>query len=183
MTADNIFTHSLKDITDQQISIDKFIGKENNDELYEKAAHRRDDHFLFIFQKSGRSKIILDFKEIELIENLVLCVLPGQIHFAVAIEDKTEAWLITIDTSIINDEYRTIFENYYFFYKPLNLGVLESTLLNECIQLILSAQVNSKQLRLIPNVSHSLIDACIGIFASAYKQIDNNASGLSRKLS
>lgn len=182
MAKDNISTHSLKDITDQQISVDRFVGKPNNDELYRKSAHRRDDHYLFIFQKNGRSKIIVDFKEIELIGNVVLCVSPGQIHFAVAIEEKTDAWLITIDSTIIKEEYRTIFEDYYFFYQPLNLQILDSTLLNQCIELILSIQENNTELNFIPNVTNSLIDACIGIFASAYKQIENNHPTLSRKL-
>ncbi|GAA4158987.1 helix-turn-helix transcriptional regulator [Chryseobacterium ginsenosidimutans] len=181
MIINNISTHSLKDITDKKISINMIIGKADNDELYGKSAHRRDDHYLFIFQKNGRSKIIVDFKEIELIGNVIMCILPGQIHLASAIDNKTEAWLITIDTSIINDEYRTIFEDNYFFYEPITLETSETTLLNQCIQLILSTQENTKS-NLIPNVAYSLIDACIGIFASAYNQIENNTPSLARKL-
>lgn len=124
MAAANISTHSLKDLTDKEIRIDHFIGKQNNTELYEKSAHRRDDHYLFIFQKNGRSKIVVDFKEIDLIGAMILCVSPRQIHFTAAIEHKTEAWLITIDTTNIKDEFKTIFEDHYFFYQPLPVQTL-----------------------------------------------------------
>jgi len=182
MSIHNISTHSLKDITDKNINIYRIISSADNEGLYKKPAHRRDDHYLFIFQKNGRSKIIVDFKEIELIGNVILCISPGQVHFASAIDDKTEAWLITIDTSVINDEYRTIFEDNYFSYEPLKLQILESTVLDQCIQLILSTQENHLELNFIPNVSNSLIDACIGIFASTYQHIENSDSTLSRKL-
>ena len=175
-----ISTYSLKDITDQIISIDKFIGTENNEALYKKSAHRRDDHYLFIFQKNGRSKIVVDFKEVELIGSIAMCILPGQIHYGAAIENSSEAWLITLDTNFVNDDYRAIFDDYYFHYEPLNLSNSESVSLNECIELIASIKENRRQLNFIPQVVHSLINAFVGMFASAYHQIENKNPALSQ---
>jgi AraC-like DNA-binding protein len=166
-----ISTHSLKEITDQRISIDKFNGARNNDEVYQKSAHRRDDHYLFIFQRSGRSKIVLDFKQVELVGSVVLCILPGQIHYGVSASENTEAWLITLDTTLVNDDLRTIFDDYYFQYQPLTLSSQENDMLNECIALIASMNENRRQLNFLPQILQSLISACVGMFASAYHQI------------
>lgn len=181
MARNNISIQSLKDITNQEISIHKFIGSTNNDVLYEKSAHRRDDHFLFIFQRKGCSKICVDFKKIELDGTVVLCVFPGQVHYTTAVEQNTEAWLITLDTRFVNDDYRAIFEKYYFQYEAIAIGHIESSLLNDCIELILSSKENKEQLNMIPKVTASLIDGCVGMFASVYKQQEENESVLSRK--
>ena len=134
MAADGIVTHSLKDITDQVISIDKFSRTENNRVNYRKSAHRRDDHYLFIFQKTGHSKIVIDFKEVELIGSVVLCILPGQVHYGVDVDNETEAWLITLDTNFVSDDYRAIFEDHYFQYDPIALSNACSFSLNEFIE-------------------------------------------------
>jgi len=181
MATNSISVQSLKDATNQEISIHKFIGSTNNDVLYEKSAHRRDDHFLFIFQRKGRSKIVLDFKEIELDGGVVLCVLPGQVHYTKAVEQNTEAWLITLDTRFVSNDYRAIFEKNYFQQKALAIGNIESRLLNDCIELILSSKENKEQLNMIPQVTASLIDGCVGMFASVYKQSEEKESVLSRK--
>jgi len=180
MATDNISTHSLRDITDQGISLDKFIGTGNDERLYKKSAHRRDDHYLFIFQKNGRSKIVIDFKDVELIGSVVLCILPGQVHYGVAVDNNTEAWLITLDINFVNDDFRAIFDDYYFQYEPVTLSNLESLSLNECIELIASIKKDRQQLNFIPQVVHSLINACVGMFASAYHQIENKNPALSR---
>lgn len=48
---EEIFTHSLKDITDQEIIIDKFIWKDRIHSLSKKPTHRRNDNQLFYFPK------------------------------------------------------------------------------------------------------------------------------------
>lgn len=135
-----VSTHSLKDITDQEIGIHKFSGTGRNVQLNEKSAHRRDDHYLFIFQQQGKSKIIIDFKEVELVGRVVLCVSPGQIHLGVAANKSTAAWLITLDSNLVSDDYRTIFDDHYFQYEPFSLSKQEGDSLNQCIELIVAVK-------------------------------------------
>ncbi|PSL44666.1 AraC-like DNA-binding protein [Chitinophaga niastensis] len=176
----NIATHSLRDITDEEISIVKFIEAENSVASYKKSAHRRDDHYLFIFQRSGRSNVVVDFNEIELTGSVILCVLPGQIHYGVSVDKNTEAWLITLDSAYINDDYKVIFDNYYFQPKPQTLSGIANISLNTCIELIASIKENNGQLNFLPQAEHSLISACVGMFASAYHQSENSNSILPR---
>ncbi|NII83248.1 AraC family transcriptional regulator [Pedobacter sp. SG908] len=172
MITDNISTHSLKDITDQVISVNKFIGGIPSTVSYLKPAHRRDDHYLFIFQKRGKSKIVVDFRDVELSGSSVLSILPGQVHYGVSVCDDTEAWLITIDINFISDDYRAIFDHHYFQCKPLILPDLECVSLDKCLQLMADINENHDALSFMPQVMHSLIGACVGIFASAYQQIE-----------
>src|SRR5258708_36395672 len=111
MASGKIDVHSLRELTDQEISIDKFIGTGTSidERLYKKSAHRRDDHYLFIFQKKGRSKVIVDFKEIELIDCAVLCILPGQIHYGVAVGNDPGACCIILDGNLSNDDFQAYF--------------------------------------------------------------------------
>lgn len=168
MKTDRILTYSFKDITDQEIWIEKYIATNCNKELLSKPVHRRADHFLFIFQKRGKSKIMVDFTEIELIGSVLLCVLPGQIHYAVSLENLTEACLITLDIQFVNGFYRNFFEEHYSQYQPKPLKKLQHIKLNNCIELISSIKEEQKHLNFIPQAVHSLIDACVGIFASIY---------------
>lgn len=177
---DRISTHSLKDITDQVISVNKFIGSESNLVSYTKPAHRRDDHYLFIFQKSGKSKIVIDFKDVELIGSTVLSILPGQVHYGVAVCDRTEAWLITIDSNFIANDYRAIFDHHYFQCTPLALPDAQSALLDNCVELMASINRDRDGLNFLPHVMHSLIGACVGIFASAYQQVENGEEAVLR---
>lgn len=181
MTNSIATTFSLRDITNQRISVDRFTGAANNDELYIKPPHRRDDHFLFIFQKSGESKVVVDFKEIAFTGSTMLCVLPGQLHYAVAADRNTEAWLITLDSSLVSDEYKAIFEEYYFQYSSFSLQSIVQTQLNECIELVLDLVNNHNQLNYPPQVLYSLIDAMVGMFASGYTQMDSFQLPASRK--
>ncbi len=177
--ADNITTHSLKDITDEGISIVRFMGTVG-EASYKKTAHRRDDHYLFIFQTKGKSKIIVDFNEVELTAAVVLCILPGQVHYGVSADHETDAWLITLDVNLVNNDARVIFDDYYFQYEPLPLPGQEGVSLNSCIELILSLKANGQQLNFMPQVEHSLITACVGMFASAYQQIKYKQGVVSR---
>lgn len=177
---DNL-VYSLKDITEQEISIYKFVGTADNVLLYSKPAHRRNDHFLFIFQKSGKSKIVVDFKDIELAGSVAMCVCPGQLHYTKAIDNDTEAWLIILAADLVNDKYRAIFENAYFHYEPLALQSPVNHLLNECIHLMAAVHENRIQSELLFRVEQSLIDACVGMFAHACLQIENKKKVLSRK--
>jgi AraC-like DNA-binding protein len=181
MTNSIAATFSLRDITDQRISVDRFTGAADNDALYTKPPHRRDDHFLFIFQKSGKSKVVVDFNEIAFTGSAVLCVLPGQLHYAVAADRNTEAWLITLDSSLISDEYKAIFEEYYFQYSSFPLAPITQTQLNECIELVLNLLNNHGQLNYAERVLYSLIDAMVGMFASGYTHMDSFQLPASRK--
>lgn len=175
MASKNIITHSLKEITNSEILVHKFIGKENDEAFYRKAAHKRLDHYVFIFQKSGSSKLVVDFKEYELKGSAVLCILPGQVHYGVDVRKGTEVWLITLDSAYVDVEYKKIFSDYFIQTKVFAIGKTEAPTLDDSIQLLASMKRPEQKL-LLPQVTRSMINACIGIFASIYYTTTNDST-------
>lgn len=74
-------------MTDKRLSITKFINV-GKTKIKVKAAHR-DDHFVFIFQEKGNSRILVDFKEIVIRDCSALCILPGQIHYGISAQQNS----------------------------------------------------------------------------------------------
>jgi AraC family transcriptional activator of pobA len=166
----NIPIHTLKELTDNEIRIDKIVGKENEDSFTQKGAHKRSDHYLFIFQKTGSSKLVVDFNELELNDSVILCILPGQVHYGISIEDNTEVWLINLDISFIDVEFKKIFSDYYLQTRSFSLTKEVAETLDNSIKLLTTVK-HPEWIPLLPQVAQSMINACIGIFASVYSKI------------
>ncbi|MFH6991565.1 helix-turn-helix domain-containing protein [Flavobacterium sp. FlaQc-48] len=173
----NIPTVSLNEFTNQATSIFHFVGADDNSTLYEKIPHRRDDHFLFILQKNGYSKIVVDFKEITLTENSIICILPGQVHYVILVDSGTEASLLTVDSKLISKKNRAIFEENYFDYQSISLNSTTSHFFNSCIELAEASEKLNTSLEVI----YSLTNTCVCLFAQAYKEIKVSDTAISRK--
>lgn len=177
---DTIIKYFHKDITEHKVSIYKILGSEVTEELILKPAHRRGDHYLFIFQKAGRSKLMVDFQEVILDGSILLCILPGQVHHTVFVENHTEAWIITVDSTIVFDEHRSVFDDYYFQYAPIPLRGNSSIWTNQCLELIASIEANRGELDYEPLVVESLVRAFVGMFISIYRQNEDKSPSFLR---
>lgn len=173
----NIPTISLNEFTNQETSVFHFVATEDNNALYQKMPHRRDDHFLFILQKNGYSKIVVDFKEITLTENSIICILPGQVHYVTFVDSGTQASLLIVDSELISKKNRGIFEENYFDYQSINLNPATSHFFNSCIELVEASEKLNTSLEVI----YSLTNTCVCLFANAYKQIEVSQTTISRK--
>lgn len=162
----NIATISLKEFSGGEANVFHYTASDNNEALYQKAAHRRNDHFLFIFQKNGQSKISVDFKEVDLSENSLICILPGQVHYTTSVKSKTEAWLLTIDTKLLHEKQRNLFEENYFNYNSITVEKEMGLFINECFKLFASSQ----QLEVATEVRHSAARLCVALFVQVYEQ-------------
>lgn len=178
---DNIATWSLRDITDQDIDINRFPVSGVCKTSYKKPPHRRADHYLFIFQTTGKSKVVIDFKQLELTGAVVLCILPGQVHYGVSVDVETKAWFISLHSSAVSEDFKPVFDEHYFHSAPVSLSKGEEDTMNECMELISSIKERRRTLNYVPQVLHNLISACVGMFASACQQMENKDPCLSRK--
>lgn len=173
----NIPIISLNEFTNQQTSVFHFAAAEDNNALYQKIPHRRDDHFLFILQKKGNSKIVVDFKEITLTENSIICILPGQVHYVTFVDSGTQASLLIVDSKLISKKSIGIFEESYFVYLSVKVNSTTSHFLNSCIELVEA----SEKLSTSSEVIYSLTNTCVCLFAHAYEQIKGSETAISRK--
>lgn len=69
----------------------------------------RDDHYMFILQKSGHFVFELDFKKIELVEASVCYVAPGQVQRYIKVENS-EGWLLFLEPNHIPAQFRESFD-------------------------------------------------------------------------
>jgi AraC-like DNA-binding protein len=173
----NISTVSLKELSGREANVFHYIASDNNEALYQKAAHRRNDHFLFIFQKNGQSKIFVDFKEVDLTENSLICILPGQVHYTASVESKTEAWLLAVDIKLLHEKQRNLFEETYFNYHPITVEKEMSLFINECFKLFDSSQ----KLQVATDVRNSLVNLCVTAFVQVYEQKEPEQNVFLRK--
>jgi AraC-like DNA-binding protein len=141
-----------------------------------KAAHRRNDHYLFIFQRSGSSELLVDFRKISLVDCSITCIHPGQVHHAVLVGEPMDAWLLLVPMSAISHEYLAVFEQRYFLYKPIQPGINFAAMLHQTLALLSATQQETA----IMQVKRSLLDASIGWFASAYAGVQPDTGALSR---
>lgn len=146
-------------------------------ELDAKAAHRRNDHYLFIFQQSGSSGLLVDFNKILLNGCNILCIHPCQVHQVIFIGDLLNAWLLLVPTAMISREYQALFEQRYFHYQPIQPDIQLTIILHQTIALLLSAQ----QATIAMQVKRALLDASVGLFADAYTSVHTDPGSYSRK--
>ncbi|TDQ11787.1 helix-turn-helix domain-containing protein [Pedobacter metabolipauper] len=129
-------------------------------------AHR-DDNYIFFWQKTGRSKLIIDFQEIEASGSAILCIIPGQVHHGIYAIGTT-AWFLAVDTSWVLDSFRSVFDG-STRNQAIPLDTSKARLFEESLQL-LSALYESKQDYFNDQTRRSMLDVCISLFAVAYEQ-------------
>ncbi|MDR1882720.1 MAG: AraC family transcriptional regulator [Prevotella sp.] len=71
-------------------------------------AHR-DNHYLFYLQEKGENCYLIDFKEYKITGTGLVCVLPGQVHLGVTM-DNVSGWLLGIDSLFVKDEWKELLE-------------------------------------------------------------------------
>jgi AraC family transcriptional regulator, transcriptional activator of pobA len=102
--------------------------------IYQKTAHR-DDHYLFFLQEKGTSSIMVDFTRLPLTAGDILCVFPGQIHYGIT-ANNSYAWAIALDTALISDMYKTVFEELILQNKPVSVPGARLDILLNSIRLL-----------------------------------------------
>lgn len=131
--------------------------------LVNKPIHR-DDHYIFIIQEQGKSSLLLDFKEVEIMGPALLCVLPGQVHRAIVVEN-TIAWFIAAKAEFINEQHRFNLEEQSLISQTTVLIPSKRAILYQTLSLLLNAWSLYKIGDLNAEVIRSIADAVFGMIA------------------
>jgi AraC-like DNA-binding protein len=132
-------------------------------------AHR-DDYYLFLFLETATVALFtIDFEEIRLQGKSVFYVRPGQVHFASSFL-KARGWALAIDSILVENDYKNIFEGLFLTQKTIALEASASTRMSETARL-LYATIQAEQAE--PTVFSSRIilhlgNVFIGIIAAHY---------------
>jgi AraC-like DNA-binding protein len=129
------------------------------------SAHR-DDHYIFLYQEKGESNFMLDFKSLLVNDRAILYVLPGQVHHSIN-SKNVSGWFLAIDTLLVNEEYRTVFEQYIISNGPISLDDAKAEKFKQCLKLLHERFLLIEE-PLSRAIAHSLAQSYIGMVAEAY---------------
>lgn len=171
MPTSHIPIYSLNDVNQAGIEIrffsaaDDFTSIEkDNENIY---GPHRDDHYLFFFQQEGQSELMLDFKRLKRTGSWLFFLLPGQVHQVISNKNCT-GWFLALAPERIPENYRAVFEEEILVQEPLTPNADIAAQLNHVLLLLDGICNNPSELKFQQQLMHSLIDTCMGFFASAY---------------
>ena len=151
------------------ISIDEnsLIPDVDHDHKFIDYAHR-DDYYLFFFMKKGEAKMLIDFKEQTIGENMILCISPGQVHSSVSYSNFC-GYFLAVDAMFVKDEYKTVFEKLSFLDIKPTLSGESINELEQSISLI-DRRFKADRQPLEQSILHDLISSYIGMVAEIYQK-------------
>jgi AraC family transcriptional activator of pobA len=173
----NIPLHILQDRTSSGLHIKRFNEDQQADEVDTMGAHR-DDHYIFFLLKTGSGHLMIDFNDIQLLGGMLYYVLPTQVHHRIR-NVGVDGWFIAVDTALIPQEFRNVFENGLLLQRPYELDAVQ---LKQCDNLMILFYEKFKESDTNPfylPVIHALLQSFLAIAAGFY----NEHSGLNLKVS
>ncbi|MFV0586868.1 AraC family transcriptional regulator [Bacteroides reticulotermitis] len=128
----------------------------------------RDDYYLFLFLKKASAVFMLDFEEIQLQEDSIIFIRPGQVHFAPSVQGAG-GWLLAIDATLVDKKYKNTFEGQLFTQRPISLDAPVAERLGQTAHL-LRAILQAKQTAFSNDQVLNLANVFIGIMAEQYAE-------------
>jgi len=169
--------HLLQDRTSHGLQIKYFEKYALTKDASLLGAHR-DDHYIFFLLEDGSGSLMIDFNEVTFAGSLLYYVLPGQVHHGMK-HEAASGWFVAVDTSLVPQECRNIFEGGLLLQQPY---LLDPSELRQCCTLLslLFERYNADASNpLYLSIVHSLLQSFIVIAAGFY----NRCAGLNFKSS
>ncbi|MET3036101.1 helix-turn-helix transcriptional regulator [Chryseobacterium sp. NRRL B-14859] len=171
----SIPTYDLNDVFQRNFLVERIENRILNSEdiLLNKGVHR-DSHYIFSCLEKGYVKMMVDFKIYEAREPSIFCVLPGQVHEGLIMENVS-GWFVAVKADLIPDIVRAVFEESTAEIYPLPVDKNLMGRIHASVQLLHTSytdeSLNSKEGFL---VIQSLLHAFVGMFAHAYQCNSNS---------
>lgn len=158
--------HYLKDETDHEIFLRR-MDEIDSQEASMMESHR-DDHCNFFFLEKGNCRFMVDFREVSIVGRGAFCILPGQVHQPLSIIGAA-GWFMATDLSSLDDNQRSVFENFVSNDAPAIVNDLQSELLGKCLNLLSDITKNRKIPAYQP-VQNSMLQVCLSMFAAIFQE-------------
>jgi AraC-like DNA-binding protein len=159
--------HKLQEHTDQRYHLEP-VDAQN--EMAEKAASmdaHRDDHYIFMVQETGSSRMMVDFQPIQSKENTAFFVLPGQVHDYQGSSADATGWFLAIDAGLIPELFRTVLEDPFLLQKPLVMDAERMRPLVSCLRLVFTLRQQPDSVYVRQSI-YSLLGSFVGMVANEY---------------
>lgn len=161
---DSIPMHRHKDLAENGIKL-KIITPEEVGKHPIEYIHR-DDYFVFGLMVRGQMTFDVDFESQTVSAGSIGFIRPGQVHRFLG-GDDFEGWMLMVESEIVSDRYKMIFEEASFSGKSLWRLDLEIGELKTLYQLIYGLVAKEEDMCVIRN----LVEAFIGMVAGYFKRM------------
>ena len=127
----------------------------------------RDDHFIFFVIEEGEAEIMVDFTHLDLPEQSIYYMLPGQVHHRIR-SDNGRGWFLAIDTGLIPKEYRDVFDDQLLLQQPCKLTAEKYQECYKLMRLLNDAYLQQTEGPFYLQMVYSLLNYFLGIAATCY---------------
>jgi len=118
----NIPTYDLTGISAHQFIVEKINHTQHaRKALLDRGIHR-DSHYIFTIMEQGFVRMMIDFAVIEARESCIFCIMPGQVHQGLLMEDVV-GWFVAVKADFVPDTVRSVFEESLTKIEPLLLDM------------------------------------------------------------
>ena len=126
----------------------------------------RDSYYSFAFMDTAKALFTIDFEEMQVAKRSVLYIRPGQVHFVSSLQ-RTKGWHLAIDPMLVEDSYKSMFEEQFATQKPIALSVPVAARMRSTAHLLHNA-MQAKPTVFSSRITLSLASVFIGIIAEQY---------------
>lgn len=159
--------HLLKDKTGLGLHLKYFKkGEVFFDDEVTSVAHR-DDHYIFFLLESGTGFVMIDFVDMQLLEQSLYYILPTQVHQRIQ-NQNANGWFIAVDTALIPRDCRHIFENTLILQQPHLLSNDTFQQFQQLLAVLFLKYKENNSGQFYVMAVHSLLQSFFAIAATCY---------------
>ncbi len=166
---DTIPMHRHKDLAWNGINL-KIITPEDVVNHPVEYVHR-DDYFVFGLMVRGQMTFDVDFERQNVSAGAIGFIRPGQIHRFLG-GDDFEGWMLMVESEMVCEQYKMIFEEVSFSGKTLWIADLEIGELKTLYKLIYDLVAREEEMSII----RDLVSAFIGMIAVCFKRMKSECT-------
>ncbi len=174
----NIPLHKLNDRVSSGLEV-KHTNDVKLDYDLERLGIHRDDHYIFFLIEKGVGTLMVDFSYVTLEAGTVYYLLPRQVHHGIKRENGA-GWFLAVDTALVPDALREIFENRLTLQQPFVLTEAKYQQCDTLIRLIHKHYNDDATEPLYLPILYSLLHSYLAIIANCYHNNDAASVTLSR---
>jgi AraC family transcriptional regulator, transcriptional activator of pobA len=150
-------------------------------EMLEGFEAHRDNCYSFLLVETSHGSMDVDFITVDLPERHIYYLVPGQIHANIKTNDSN-TWFLSVDPSLVAKAYREVFEGNLLLQKPVNLDMAAFKQLQSIITVLHEQAHGDVQSPFYKQLTQSLLDALLGMYARMYRRTDDPGTRASRLL-
>jgi AraC family transcriptional activator of pobA len=173
--------HKLADRANLGLEIKHSDGEGQIAQKLNAMGAHRDDHYIFFLMEGGKCNMMIDFNEVVIDAQCLYYILPGQVHHSLN-NDKPHGWFLAVDTSLVPQEFRLVFENQLLLQQPYQLSPEQMADCVSLVKLLHEHFIHKADSPFYKDILRSLLNSFIGKTACGYVSMNEHSQKQARPI-